>query len=211
MLKIDIIEKKYGAELVLEDLFLEITKPGIYGLIGKNGIGKTTLFKCALGLEKFIGTSKLNDTKLSLSNSGFCPAEPFVYEELTAVEFYRFYAKLFGINLSNASERLFIIPEDKLIKDFSTGMKKKVYLNAIFQKDFPVYFLDEPFNGLDIESNYILTQYLKEKSNNSIIIISSHIFEILYKICVEIYLISNKKLSNYKQDVFSFVENDFFK
>lgn len=209
MLIIDIKEKKYNKEDVLKDLSLIIKEPGIYGLIGKNGAGKTTFFKCALGLEKFTGVSSLYDKKLSLNNTAFCPTEPFVYDELTAAEFYNFYANLFALSSDKNTRKLFELSENELIKNFSPGMKKKAYLNAVFQKKFQVYFLDEPFNGLDIESNYILINDLKEKAKDSIIIVSSHIFEILYKLCDKIYLLSDKKLVRYEQDNYEALQDDF--
>ena len=87
MLKIEIKSKTYSNDIVLKNLELEITEPGLYGLIGKNGQGKTTLFKCALGLEKYEGKSYLGKEKVSLINTAFCPAEPILYDELTTEEF----------------------------------------------------------------------------------------------------------------------------
>src|SRR5690606_29061671 len=142
MLDINIIEKSYSNEVVLKDLKINIDKPGIYGIIGKNGQGKTTLFKCVLGLESYKGKSVLNKEKISLQNTAFCPAEPLIYDELTADEFCKFYCNLLDIPLYQKDKELFHLPKDKLIKNFSTGMKKKVYINAVFQKKFSLYFLD---------------------------------------------------------------------
>lgn len=203
------MEKKYSTEIVLRNLKIVINGPGIYGVIGGNGQGKTTLFRCALGLESYSGESMLNGEKVSLQNTAFCPAEPLVYDELTSKEFHEFYCNLLGHEFSERFE-LFDLPKSKLIKTFSTGMKKKVYLNAIFQKRFPMYFLDEPFNGLDIESNYRLIAYLKELSKDSIIVISSHIIDILYNNCNNIYLIKDKGIKAYSFEEFQDLETDFF-
>ena len=89
-------------------------------------------------------------------------------------------------------------------------MKKKTYLNAVFQNDYPIYLLDEPFNGLDLESNYILVQYLKEKSKNSIILISSHILEILYANCGSIFVIKDRNIVNFQKDNFQKIEEKLF-
>jgi len=145
MLNINIIEKKYSNEVVLKDLKINIDKPGIYGIVGKNGQGKTTLFKCALGLEIYKGKSILNDEKISLQNTAFCPAEPFIYDELTAEEFYKFYSNLLDMPLQKETQELFHLPKNKLIKNFSTGMKKKVYINAIFQKKIFFIFFRRAF------------------------------------------------------------------
>jgi ABC-2 type transport system ATP-binding protein len=105
---------------------------------------------------------------------------------------------------------LFDVTENQLIKNFSTGMKKKTYLNAVFQNEYPIYILDEPFNGLDLESNYILVQYLKEKSKSSIILISSHILEILYANCESIFVIKDKNIVNFQKDDFQKIEEKLF-
>ena len=64
MLVINIKEKKYTQEIVLQNSTIHIEQPGIYGLVGKNGQGKTTLFKCVFGLEMFSGTCSLNSKKI---------------------------------------------------------------------------------------------------------------------------------------------------
>ena len=68
MLTINILEKKYTTQLILEKIDLKINNFGLYGLVGKNGQGKTTLFKCILGLEKYKGESYVNNSKIALHN-----------------------------------------------------------------------------------------------------------------------------------------------
>lgn len=209
MLTINILEKKYATQLILEKINLKINTFGIYGLVGKNGQGKTTLFKCILGLEKYKGESYINNSKIALHNVAWCPAEPSIYGELTAKEFYEFYKNLLDLNQTIISP-LFEVPENKLIREFSTGMKKKVYLNAIFQKSYPIYFLDEPFNGLDLESNHILIQYLIKKSKESIILISSHIMDVLYNNCEQIFVVNNKNLTQFEKQNFNHIQKLIF-
>ncbi len=209
MLTINILEKKYTTQLILEKINLKIDTFGIYGLVGKNGQGKTTLFKCILGLENYKGESYINNSKIALKNVAWCPAEPSIYGELTAKEFYEFYKNLLDLK-ETIINPLFKDPENKLIREFSTGMKKKVYLNAIFQKNYPIYFLDEPFNGLDLEANYILMQYLIKKSKESIIIISSHIMDILYNNCKQIFVVNNKSLTQFEKENFNHIQKLIF-
>lgn len=209
MLKIVIENKKYSDKTILENIAIDIDKAGIYGVIGKNGHGKTTLFKCILGLENFEGKCTINQEKVTLQNSGWAPTEPTIYGELTAVEFYDFYAQLLDLKKPD-NKVIFEIPKNQLIREFSTGMKKKTYLNAIFQKQFSIYFLDEPFNGLDLESNYILMNFIKEVSKTSIVFISSHILEILYKNCDKIFLLKNKNIQQFDQSQFAEIEGELF-
>lgn len=209
MLDIEILKKKYGNQIVLENLHLQIDSPGIYGIIGKNGQGKTTLFNCALHLEDFQGHSLLQREKVCLQNTGYCPSEPHVYDQLTAIEFYQFYANLLNVTFQKGQE-LFPVDSTKLIKDLSTGTKKKVYLNAILQKKYKMYFLDEPFNGLDIESNWILMNALKHLAKDAIVVICSHILEVLYNNCDTIYMLKDKQLTSFSKEEYPLIEKVFF-
>ena len=209
MLDISISKKEFGSKIIFENTTITIQENGIYGIVGKNGDGKTTLFKCMLSLTPFEGKISFKSALLKSQKIAWCPTEPALYEELTAAEFYDFYRELTS-STSNNSKMLFDVTENQLIKNFSTGMKKKTYLNAVFQNDYPIYILDEPFNGLDLEANYILVQYLKEKSKSSIILISSHILEILYANCESIFVIKEKKIVNFQKDDFQKIEEKLF-
>ncbi|MEY3498381.1 MAG: hypothetical protein RL308_50 [Bacteroidota bacterium] len=209
MLDISISKKEFGNKIILEKINIEIHENGIYGIVGKNGEGKTTLFKCMLSLTPFEGKISFENEVLKSRKVAWCPTEPALYEELTAAEFYDFYRELTS-STSNNSKMLFDVTENQLIKNFSTGMKKKTYLNAVFQNDYPIYVLDEPFNGLDLEANYILVQYLKEKSKSSIILISSHILEILYANCESIFVIKDKKIENYQKQNYQKIQGKLF-
>ena len=163
---------------------------GLNIILGENGEGKTTFFKCIKSLTDFEGSVLMNNIKLTQSEIAWSPTEPIIYEELTSKEFSKFYCELLKIPHNDFC--LFDVPQNKLIKEFSTGMKKKANLNAILQKRYKVYVFDEPFNGLDLESNYQLLLYIKEISKSSIVFISSHILEILYKECDMIFIMKNK-------------------
>jgi ABC-2 type transport system ATP-binding protein len=209
MLDIIITKKEFGSKTVLENINITIQENGIYGIVGKNGQGKTTFFKCLLSLTPFEGAINFENQILKSQKIAWCPTEPALYEELTAAEFYDFYSELTS-STSNKTETVFDVTKNQLIKDFSTGMKKKTYLNAVFQNDYPIYLLDEPFNGLDLESNYILVQYLKEKSKNSIILISSHILEILYANCETIFVINDRKINTIQKGDFQKIHEKLF-
>lgn len=209
MLDISISKKEFDSKVIFENTIITIQENGIYGIVGKNGEGKTTLFKCMLSLTPFEGKISFKSEVLKTQKIAWCPTEPSLYEELTAAEFYDFYRELTS-STSNNSKMLFDVTENQLIKNFSTGMKKKTYLNAVFQNEYPIYTLDEPFNGLDLESNYILVQYLKEKSKSSIILISSHILEILYTNCESIFVIKDKNIVNFQKGDFQKIEEKLF-
>lgn len=205
MLEINISGKKYFDKIILQNINITIEKNGIYGVIGKNSHGKTTFFKCILGLTNYEGNCSINNNRVLLQNTGWVPTEPPIYEELTAKEFCNFYTHLLDLK-KTSNKPLFEVSENQLIKEFSTGMKKKVYLNAVFQKEYTLYILDEPFNGLDLESNFVLMNYLRQLSKTSIILISSHILEILYKDCDKIFLVKDMRIETFERNKFEKIE-----
>ncbi len=210
MLDIKIANKSFGSKIILENINVQILENGIYGIVGKNGQGKTTFFNCILGLTSYEGKIEFNSDKLVLNQIAWCPTDPDLYDELTAKEFYNFYRELTNIKKTE-NKFLFEVPNNQLLKSFSTGMKKKTYLNAIFQKDYQIFILDEPFNGLDLESNYVLMNFLKEKSKDAIIFISSHILEILYTNCQSIFVVKDKNIENIDKLNFNLIESKLFK
>jgi len=95
------------------------------------------------------------------------------------------------------------LPLNKYVTTYSTGMKKKIALTAILLQENDCYILDEPFNGVDIHSNIIITEIIKKlKSLNKTIIISSHIFSTLSETCDEIHLLKEGEFvkSVHKED-----------
>ncbi|ATA89497.1 ABC transporter ATP-binding protein [Capnocytophaga stomatis] len=209
MLTININDKKYSSKVILQNIELQIPKNGLYGFVGKNGSGKTTLFKCVSHLTDFQGEILYKNKKLLPQQIAFLPTEPFLYEHLTVGEFYNFFRKLAQIN--HAQKPIFDVNKNLLIKELSTGMRKKVYFNAVFQKKYDIYIFDEPFNGLDLESVFSIKKLLTTLSENHIVFISSHILETL-KDCHKIFLLQNNSLTifeNYQLDeLTSFLSKD---
>ena len=210
MLKINIERKDFGNKIILQNIDLTISKNGIYGVVGKNGEGKTTFFKCINSLTPFKGNVEYNNKVICKKEIAFFPTEVPIYDELTSKEFSRFYKELLDLKDSAMATNIFDVPQEKLIKTFSTGMKKKAYMNAVFQTEYPIYIFDEPFNGLDLESNYLLMQYLRRLAKTSIIFISTHILDSLYKDCETIFLIQDSKITAFEKQEYETIENILF-
>lgn len=190
MIKLEKLSKSYGANEVLNNINLEFEKGKVYGIVGKNGSGKTTLFNCITGLESFEGkiTSSFKNIK---DHIGFLQTESFFFSKITGEEYIRFFANARDIKIENILEKnVFDLPLNKYASAYSTGMKKKLALTAILLQKNDFYILDEPFNGVDIQSNMVITEIIfKLKSLGKTIVLSSHIFDTLAKTCDQIHVL----------------------
>ncbi len=195
MIKIEKLSKSYGNKQVLNTIDLEFKKGKTYGIVGENGAGKTTLFRCVSGLETYQGTITSDFNKLK-DHLGLLLTEPFFFSKITGKEYIQLLANAREIKLSNIEDKnLFDLPLHQYASTYSTGMKKKLALTAILLQENDVFILDEPFNGVDIQSNLIITEIIKRyKKLEKTIIISSHIFSTLADTCDEIYLIKNGEI-----------------
>jgi ABC-2 type transport system ATP-binding protein len=190
MITITDLSKSFGTKQVLKNINIRFEKGNVYGLVGANGAGKTTLFRCIAGFEKYDGqiTSTLNPLKNHL---GLLFTEPFFFSKITGKEYIRLLCNARGKEASNIDDRnIFDLPLNQYASTYSTGMKKKLALLAILLQDNQCFILDEPFNGVDIQSNIIIVDIIRKlKELGKTVIISSHIFSTLSDTCDEIHLI----------------------
>lgn len=192
MIKLENITKAYGSNEVLKNLNFTFEKGKTYGIVGVNGAGKTTLFKSLAGIEKCKGT--ITSDVVNLKNYlGYLETDPFFFEKMTGKEYIRLLCNARGIEDAKIEEKnIFDLPLNKYAETYSTGMKKKLALTAILLQKNEYFILDEPFNGVDIQSNILIIEIIKElKKLNKTLLISSHIFSTLSDCCDEIILLSN--------------------
>ena len=190
MIKINGLSKSYGNHEVLKSISMEFSKGKAYGIVGENGAGKTTLFRCIAGLESFNG--EIISDNIPLKNHlGLLLTDPFFFSKITGKEYIRLLCNARGrTNADIDNKNIFDLPLNQYASTYSTGMKKKLAITAILLQENEYYILDEPFNGVDIQSNIILTDIiLKLKELNKIVLISSHIFSILNDTCDKIHLL----------------------
>lgn len=190
MIEIKGLSKKFGDTEVLKGVDSTFEKGKVYGVVGENGAGKTTLFRCIAGLEKFNGTIESQLLPLK-DHMGFLATDPFFFKFLTGREYLQLLCNARRIKGKDLDAmNIFELPLDRYAKDYSTGMKKKLALTAILIQENAVFILDEPFNGVDIQSNMIITEIIKKlRSLGKTILISSHIFSTLTETCDEIHLL----------------------
>lgn len=192
MIRIENLSKHYGPRQVLTNISLEFEKARVYGLVGENGSGKTTLFKCICSLETYKGSISSDFDKLK-NHIGFLPTEPYFFPKITGREYIRLLCEARSTNEGDINLRnIFDLPLQQYASTYSTGMKKKLALTAILMQENDCFILDEPFNGVDIHSNIIITEIIKKlRSLGKTILISSHIFSTLSETCDEIQLLQD--------------------
>lgn len=198
MLKVENLSVAFGSKKVFEDVSLDFELGKIYGIIGNNGAGKTTFFNAILSNLDVQG--HISYEGLPIEQSLICWIETNIsyYEYLFPNEWYQMVQNMMEIKGKNLP-LVFPVENAHLIKDLSTGNKKKVYINGLFQKEFNIYLLDEPFNALDISSVSLLKNYIRQISKNAIVIISSNVVEQLMAFCDEMLLIENQQIAQISQ------------
>lgn len=194
MIRFNDLSFAYGEEPILEHVSIAFGEGIAHGVVGLNGSGKTTFFNLLAGiLSPDSGEILLGEEKMKKSDIAYIDAESFFYPNLTAREFLSVFPKT-NVQYQEAElAEVFGIPLDELIEHYSTGMKKKLLIISQLKQDKKLFIFDEPFNGLDIESNRSLQfviRLLTEKGKT--VLVASHIIEPLYSICQKIHHLKNK-------------------
>jgi ABC-2 type transport system ATP-binding protein len=191
---IDIIDlsKSYGAKRVLKNIHLTMSKSSVHGIVGKNGAGKTTLFRCLAGLETYDGEIDSNFDILK-NHLGFLQTQPYFFSKITGREYLQFLCNARDLKRVDFDEKnVFDLPLNHYASTYSTGMKKKLALMGVLLQQNDILILDEPFNGVDIQSNMLISGIIhKLKAVGKIVMISSHIFSTLSDTCDEIHLLKD--------------------
>ena len=210
MIKIANLNKAFGNKTVLNNIDLELTKGKVCGIVGENGAGKTTLFRCIAGLEKYEGNIESEYDHLK-NYLGFVQTEPYFFSKITGKEYLRLLCSARKVEEVDFDQKnIFDLPLDQFAQTYSTGMKKKLAILGVLLQNNEAFILDEPFNGVDIQSNLIITEIIhKLKYLNKTIVISSHIFSTLSAICDEIYLLKEGQfVKKVDKDAFHLLEQE---
>ncbi|VXA99660.1 ABC-2 type transport system ATP-binding protein [Flavobacterium sp. 9AF] len=197
MIQIINLEKSFANKLILDQINFVFEEGKIYGIVGENGAGKTTLFKCISGIENYKGviTSNMGVLKDKL---GFLQTESFFFPKMTGNEYLQLLCNARKIDEQEFDKKnIFNLPLQQYASTYSTGMKKKLALTGILLQKNDIYILDEPFNGVDIQSNMIITEIiLALKEKGKCVLISSHIFSTLKDTCDFILILKKGRIEN---------------
>ncbi len=198
MLNIQNLQLAFGKNKVLKGIDLSLEANAIHGIIGLNGSGKTTMLNCLYGnLKPQSGTMLWQNSPIQSQQIGFLETHHFFYPRMTGYEYLRFFQVAqqdFDLEGWNS---VFQLPLKKFVTSYSTGMKKKLAIMGIMSLNRPIVILDEPFNGLDLETNEVIkriVQLLKKRGKT--VLITSHILETLTSICDEIHYLNQGMIAN---------------
>lgn len=200
------LSKSFHQKEVLKEIDYTFSDNKIYGLIGKNGAGKTTFFNCINeDIKKDSGNIILEceNRKIPLTSNdiGYVISTPIVPEFLTGREFIEFFIEVNKDKIKNLKSiddyfdlvKLSVEDQNKLLKDYSHGMKNKIQLLIIIIENPKVILLDEPLTSIDIDVQEDLKDLFKKMKKDHIFIFSTHILELALDLCDEIVVLKNQQ------------------
>lgn len=209
MLKLSDIHFSFGSKVIFSGLNLDFNPGQVTGIVGKNGVGKTTLFRIMSGIYKLQQGKITNNEKTPQpSDISFMPTEPYFYPYMKGEEYLDIVANSAEEKkLSQSYAKSLELPLNELVDNYSTGMRKKLAFSALFALSRPVIILDEPYNGVDLESNEMIKHIIHTHHTDKIVILSSHILSTVTDISQQIYHITEGGMvSLFLSDQFSALE-----
>ena len=205
LVKIEKVNKCFGKARVLNNVSFEIPKGSVLGILGPNGSGKSTLMRIIAGLIKtwdgsiYFDGKPIVEESMYLHRVGFLIEDPAFYEHLTAAENLIMLSRLTNSPLDNIERLLKEVDlngsEDKLVRNFSYGMKQRLGIAQAILNDPDILFLDEPSNGLDphgiVQMNNTIVDLNKKGKT---ICLSTHVVEHVKDLCSHIIILKEGNL-----------------
>src|SRR5258707_2155997 len=210
MLEVRELTKRYNRIPVVNGVSFTIEPGQVLGYLGPNGAGKSPTVKILTGLIEptsgvilFHGRDVREDWCAFLHHVGYVPEEPHLYPQLSGREYLQLVGRLRGIKRSVLERRmdellrLFSLWEDRHspLSSYSKGMRQKIVLSAALLDDPELLILDEPFSGLDVNAAIVLRTLVKVLAESGkIILYSSHVLEVVEKICTQVVILRKGKV-----------------
>ena len=204
------VTKRFGEKVAVDDLTLSIEPGSFLGLVGRNGAGKSTTLKMATSLVEptagsitVLGHDLKHDSLAARRLMGVMPEDMALLELLTGAQYLHFVGRMYGLEDAEIDKRggelfntLDLKPGTRtLVADYSFGMKKKLALCAALIHGPKLLFLDEPFEGIDAITNRTIKDILLALQQKGVtLVLTSHILEVVEKLCPLIAIIDEGKL-----------------
>ncbi len=204
------LTKQFDKKLAVNGLNMQVDEGEYFGFLGPNGAGKSTTIKMLVGLLRpTSGTARIRgidiwqDSLEAKKQVGVLPEWLNVYERLKGREFIRFAGTMYGLDETTVNQRTEELLDlmdltddaDKMIVDYSKGMRKKTALAAAIIHTPRVLFLDEPFEGIDAITGRVIRNVLRQLTGQgTTIFFSSHILEVVERLCTQLAVINEGQL-----------------
>ncbi len=212
MIQVEHIKKQFGDAVVLNDINMELKPGNVYGLVGRNGSGKTMLMKCICGfVTPTSGTIRVegkvvgkemdipDDMGIIIENPGFLPNySGFKNLQLLAM----IQNKIGKEEIRNAIRMVGLDPDSKKhVGKYSLGMRQRLGLAQALMEDPKIVLLDEPMNGLDNEGvDEIRKLILNLRERGKLIVIASHTREDIELLCDQVFYMDHGKVIQIQQN-----------
>jgi len=206
LIQIDRVMKSFGYKIALRNVTFSVPSGQICGLLGPNGAGKTTLFRLLMGILKATEGKLLIDGHDAFEDRvevkrliGFLPDEPEFYSYLSGREVLELSAAMHGLDVRATLDRIApLIAKlrlaediDNYAEDYSRGMKKKLGLLLAMLHEPKLLVLDEPTNGLDVESTHLFYDLIFETAQQgTTVLFSTHLMDHVTKLCSHAVIIN---------------------
>ena len=199
------VNKSFGNKKVVDNLSFELTKPGVFGLLGTNGAGKTTTIRMILGIiNKDSGDITWNNKEVSRKNVnfGYLPEERGLYPKSKIYDQLMYFANLKGMNKIDADKAIKYWLEKLKVSEYidytaeklSKGNQQKIQFITSVLHNPDLIVLDEPFSGLDPVNTEILSNVMKELiKEGKYIIMSSHQMNSIEEFCTDLVILNKGK------------------
>ena len=204
------LRKVYRGRAAVDGLDLRVPRGCFFGFLGPNGAGKTTTIRMLMGLApptsgtiRLLGMEMPAEAQAMKSRIGLVPEESLLFDRLTGGEFLEFVGRMYGLARPTARERaqellgLFALDEDpnKLISDYSKGMRKRASMAAALIHRPELLLLDEPFEGVDAVAARLMKDLLMNLvRQGATIFLTSHVLEVVERLCDRVAIIHEGKL-----------------
>jgi ABC-2 type transport system ATP-binding protein len=212
-LHFDNVTKRFGETVAVDSLTLSVEPGAFVGLLGRNGAGKSTSIKMATGLMQptsgrviVFGQALHADAIEVRKRIGVMPEDMALLDLLSGEQYLRFVGRMYGLEDAGIDQRtaelfdtLDLRPgPGTVVGDYSFGMKKKLSLCAALIHSPKLVFLDEPFEGIDALTNRTIKDILSMLQKRGVtLVLTTHILEVVEKICPTIAIIDNGKLQGF--------------